>query len=114
MMKTQNDRALILEFLELIGNERYNLRKYTKPVLVYNLEDGYVKYSLWEEDLLNRFGLQNVDGWDFKEDVVFCPDWMTGGEIELNLDEDDEDFDDDFVDDFSHMKLFRIDEDDED
>ncbi len=77
-MNKETDRARIIEFLDLLGNERYNLRKYHKPVLVYRVADGTIYYSLWEEELLDRFGLENVDGWDYKEDTIFCPDWVEG------------------------------------
>lgn len=92
MMKSQFDRNKIREFLDLVENERYDLRKYTKPVLVYMVDENEkVKYSLWEQDMLNRFGLENVDGWDYEEDIVFCPDWVQ--------DEFDDEFDDDWDDD---------------
>jgi hypothetical protein len=39
--------------------------------------------------MLNRFGLDNVDGWDYEEDIVFCPDWVRDDE------DDDDDWDDD-------------------
>jgi len=108
MMKTQSDRALIREFLDLVSNERYDLRKYSRPVLVYTVDDGYVKYSLWEDDLLKRFGIQHVDGWDFKEDLVFCPDWITEDE------ESEEDLDDDLDDDDDNFDFSKYDRDDDD
>jgi hypothetical protein len=93
-MKSENDRKKIREFFNLVENEKYDLLKYTRPVLVYFVDEAKrVKYSLWEETLLERFGLENVDGWDFEEDLLFCPDWVG--------DDDDEDFDwDDDDDDF--------------
>ena len=87
MMKTEKDRKKILDFFQLINNEKYNLRKYSRPVLVYKVDDGVVYYSLWEESLLMQYGLEYVDGWDYNEDLLFCPDWMS--------DEEDDDFDDD-------------------
>ena len=93
MMHKETDRGRIREFLDLLGEERYDLRKYNKPVLVYKVEDETIYYSMWEEDLLNRFGLKNVDGWDYKEDTIFCPDWIIGiekDEILAVLDDDDE------------------------
>jgi len=88
MMKAEKDRKKIREFFELVENEKYDLRRYSVPVLVYMVDENKrVKYSLWELDLLNRFGLENVDGWDYEEDSSFCPDWV--------MDDDDEDFDDD-------------------
>jgi len=88
MMKTERDRKRIIEFLDLIDNDKYDLRKYTNPVLVYTIDkESRVKYSLWENDLLTRYGLENVDGWDFEEDISFCPDWVSGKE---DVDEDDD------------------------
>lgn len=89
MMQTEKDKKRIREFLELLDNEKYELRRYSHPVLVYEIAGNDVRYSLWEEDVLERYGLQNVDGWDFEEDTVFCPDWV------LNDDDDDDDLDDD-------------------
>ena len=89
MMKTEKDKKKIREFLNLIENEKYDLRKYTRPVLVYFVDENKrVKYSIWDEDLLNRFGLENVDGWDYEEDIAFCPDWV---DEENDDDIDDED-----------------------
>jgi hypothetical protein len=90
MMKAQYEKNKIREFLDLVENEKYDLRKYTKPVLVFTVDENEkVKYSLWELDMLNRFGLDNVDGWDYEEDIVFCPDWVRDDE------DDDDDWDDD-------------------
>ncbi len=91
MMKTEKDRKKIIDFFQLINNEKYNLRKYSHPVLVYKIDDGVVYYSLWEESLLMQYGLEFVDGWDYSEDLLFCPDWMSDEEE----DDDDDDFDDD-------------------
>lgn len=90
LMKAQRDRKLIKEFFELIGNP-FSLRKYSNPVLVYDIFNDDVRYSVWEEDMLDRFGLENVDGWDKKENSMFCPDWM--------IDDGEEEDDDDFLDD---------------
>lgn len=89
MYKTERDKKRIKEFLDLADNDHYTLPKYSHPVLVYELKDEMVNYSLWEEDMLERFGLKNVDGYDYQTDVLFCPDWVAGE------DEDDDDFDDD-------------------
>jgi len=89
MYIAEKDKQRILEFFEL-SDQNYNLRKYTKPVLVYIVEDDMVKYSIFEADTLQQYGLENVDGYDHTENVVFCPDWMQ---------EDDEDFDDFDLDD---------------
>ena len=93
-MKAERDRKRIKEFFELIGNP-YSLRKYSNPVLVYDIHNDDVRYSVWEEDLLDRFGLENVDGWDKKENALFCPDWMLDDEY----DDDDDDFDEEDEDD---------------
>jgi len=95
MMIKESNRPRIIEFLDLLGNETYNLRKYHKPILVYMVSDGRIFYSLWEEELLDKYGLQNVDGWDFEEDTIFCPDWVEGLDLDYDFDEDDDDFDDD-------------------
>ncbi len=87
MMTVQKDRDKIREFFDLLEDEHYDLRKFSHPVLVYKVDGDKIYYSLWEESLLSRFGLENVDGWDYSEDVLFCPDW-----VQDDLDEDD--FDD--------------------
>ena len=95
MMIAENDKNRIKEFFELSGMD-FNLRKYHKPVLVYEVADDKVRYSLWEEEILERYGLKNVDGWDKTENVAFCPDWMQGDEDDDDLDDIDLDEDDDF------------------
>ncbi len=87
MFKKEARKEKIKEFLYLIENEKVDLRRFTHPVLVWTVKNTKVGYTIWEEDLLNRFGLENVDGWDYEEDVSFAPDWI--------LDDDDLDFDDD-------------------
>lgn len=93
-MHAEMDRKRIVEFLDLIGNEKYDLRKFGKPVLVYIVEDHTVRYSIWEASVLERFGLKNVDGWDYEEDDSFVPDWVIGSEAYFD-DEDDDDDDED-------------------
>ena len=93
MMTAEKDKNRIKEFFELSGMD-FNLRKYHKPILVYEVADDKVRYSLWEEEILDRYGLKNVDGWDKTENVAFCPDWMQGEEDDddlesIDLDEDD-------------------------
>ena len=93
MMIAEKDKNRIKEFFELSGLDA-NFRKYHKPVLVYEVVDDKVHYSLWEEEILERYGLKNVDGWDKTENEAFCPDWMRGEEDEddledIDLDEDD-------------------------
>ena len=93
MMIAEKDKKRIMEFFELSGGN-FNMRKYHKPVLVYDIDDDKVRYSLWEEDILERFGLKNVDGWDHTENVAFCPDWMQGEDEDNDLDDIDLDDDD--------------------
>ena len=92
MFKKEEDINRIKEFFEL-NDKNYTLRKYHKPVLVYDIADDKVRYSLWEADMLQRFGLKNVDGWDNTEDLIFCPDWMQGLDEEEDDDLDDIDID---------------------
>jgi hypothetical protein len=110
MMQVEKDRNRIREFFNLLEDEHYDLRKFSHPILVYKIEDERVYYSLWEESLLTRYGLKNVDGWDYEDDVLFCPDWIRG------LDDDDDDDDDDAdVDDEELRSIKRyIDKDDDD
>ena len=75
MMKAESNKEKIKEFFELSDTDQ-KLRKFHKPVLVYEIVDDKVRYSLWENEMLERFGLKNVDGWDRIEDLIFCPDWM--------------------------------------
>jgi hypothetical protein len=86
MMKAERDLKRIKEFFELNKTE-FTLRKFHKPILVYDIVDDKVRYSLWEMEILDRFGLKNVDGYDKTENIIYCPDWMQGN------DEDEEDFD---------------------
>ena len=110
-MKAEKDRKRILEFFELIGSP-FSLRKYSTPVLVYDIFEDEVRYSVWEEDMLDRFGLENVDGWDKKENSLFCPDWMfDDGEDE---DDEDDDVDDDDDDDNFNFDFGDDNDDDED
>jgi len=85
--KEEKNTKRIKEFLDLVENHKVELRRYKIPVLVYAISDGVCYYSFWEEETLTRFGLANVDGWDYEEDTLFCPDWV------------DDSFDDDFDDD---------------
>ena len=93
MVEYFSDNYICQDFFELNKIE-FNLRKFHKPVLVYDIFDDKVRYSLWEMEILERFGLKNVDGWDKTENVAFCPDWMRDDvdedEIEdVDLDDDD-------------------------
>ena len=91
-MKAEKDRKKIREFFDLVENEKYDLRRYSRPVLVYMVDENKrVKYSLWEDDLLHRFGIENVDGWDYEEDSSFCPDWVIDMFADLDIDDDDDD-----------------------
>lgn len=102
-MKAEKNRDRIREFFDLCNND-FNLRKYHEPVLVYDLKDDKIRYSLWEDELLQRFGLANVDGWDKTENMAFCPDWM------LDEDEDDVEFEDDDDDLDSFLKDLDLDD----
>ncbi|MDX9950132.1 MAG: hypothetical protein RBS31_06640, partial [Candidatus Syntrophosphaera sp.] len=82
--RKEADVKKIRELLELAENHKIELRYYKNPVLVWAVEDGTAYYTIWEYDLLQRFGLQNVYGWDFEEYLLFCPDCM-----DLEDDEDD-------------------------
>ena len=91
MMIAESNKDRIKEFFELSSTNQ-NLRKYHRPVLVYGVVGDKVRFSLWEEDILDRYGLKNVDGWDETEDLFYCPDWMQGKEEEEeDIDLDDED-----------------------
>lgn len=91
VFRSEDNRKKIKEFLDLIDNNKIELRHYKNPVLVWGNDDGICHYSLWEAEILDRFGLENVEGWDYKEDLLFCPDWIAG--------EDEDDLDDDIDDD---------------
>ncbi|MBW6513939.1 MAG: hypothetical protein K0B87_04185 [Candidatus Syntrophosphaera sp.] len=94
--RKESDLKKIKEFLDLSENHKIELRHYKDPVLVWAVADGTAYYAIWESELLDRFGLENVDGWDFEEDLLFCPDWMAepeeGEDADLD-DDDDEDLD---------------------
>ena len=45
MYIAEKNMQKILEFFEL-SDKNFSLRKYTKPVLVYTVEDDLVKYSI--------------------------------------------------------------------
>ena len=100
VFKKENDLRKIKEFLTLVENPKVELRHYKKPVLVWAVDEGTVFYSFWEEEMLTRFGLENVDGWDFHEDLLFCPDWIGDTEEE---DLEDFDLDDEDIEELSHF-----------
>lgn len=93
--RKENDLKKIREFLDLSENHKIELRHYKDPVLVWAVADGTAYYAIWEHELLEKYGLANVDGWDFEEDLLFCPDWMGDAEedAEDDLDDDDDDLD---------------------
>jgi hypothetical protein len=104
--RQEGEAKKIKEFLSLVDNHKIDIRHFKHPVLVWAIQDGTVYYSFWEDEILTRFGLDNVDGWDYEEDLLFCPDWI--GEPE---DEDEDDLDDDDDDlgslcnlNFDHLK----------
>lgn len=90
----QEDIKKIKEFLDMVENHKVELRRYKTPVLVWAIQEGTVHYSFWESDMLEKFGLENVDGWDFEEDMLFCPDWVSDKDDFDDLDDDDEDDED--------------------
>ncbi|MBP7118230.1 MAG: hypothetical protein KBB33_07870 [Candidatus Cloacimonetes bacterium] len=83
----------IKEFLDLVENHKVDIRHYRTPVLVWGVNDGTVYYSFWEQETLQRYGLDNVDGYDYEEDLLFCPDWMADADEpqddDIDLDDDD-------------------------
>ena len=72
--RAEKDKKKIKEFLDLVENHKVEIRYFKHPVLVWRNLDGVCHYSFWEEEILDRFGLSNVDGWDYQEDLLFCPD----------------------------------------
>ncbi len=91
-MRTEADKKRIRDFLDLVDNDKYQIQKYSRPVLVYTIDSINVMYSIWEEDMLKQFGLENVDGWDHRTDVIFCPDWISGDDEDEDFDDEDDDF----------------------
>ncbi|MCD6181927.1 MAG: hypothetical protein J7K89_06040 [Candidatus Cloacimonetes bacterium] len=113
MMHAVSDRNKIKEFFEL-NDQRFGLRKFSKPVLVFEVVEDKVRYSLWEQEVLERFGLNNVDGWDHTENLIYCPDWIQNAdELDDDLDNDLDDEDDDLDDKFN-WNFGSADEDEED
>lgn len=92
--RKEGDLKKIKELIDLSENHKIELRHYKHPVLVWAVSDGTAHYAIWEEELLDKFGLENVDGWDFEEDLLFCPDWMAEAEDDDALDLDDDDDED--------------------
>lgn len=95
MMQFKQESATkkIKEFLDLVENHKVDIRHYKNPVLVWAVQEGTVYYSFWESDTLERYGLENVDGWDYEEDMLFCPDWVADNDDDYDDDLDDEDDD---------------------
>nr|MDK2851405.1 hypothetical protein [Candidatus Cloacimonadota bacterium] len=89
--RSEKDKKKIREFLDLVENHKIDIRHYKNPVLVWANSEGVCHYSFWEEETLDRYGIANVDGWDYEEDLLFCPDWVLDEE---DLDEDDDEDDD--------------------
>ena len=96
--RQESDPQKLREFLELVENNKVEIRRYKHPALVWALKEGTVYYSFWEQEILDKFGLDNVDGWDYEEDLLFCPDWVGDNEEDWDADIDDDDDDDDFSD----------------
>ncbi|MBM4403952.1 MAG: hypothetical protein FJ042_06200 [Candidatus Cloacimonetes bacterium] len=91
IFKQESDKKRIVEFLDLVENDKVEMRKYRKPVLVWAVENDTVYYSFWEQELLDKFGLDNVDGYDYQENLGFCPDWISDEDDDWDDDEDDSD-----------------------
>jgi hypothetical protein len=100
--RKESDVKKIRELLDLSENHKIELRHYKNPVLVWAVADGTAYYTIWENELLERYGLANVDGWDFEEDLLFCPDWMEDDN------EDDDDLDDDDDEDLGLICDFKL------
>lgn len=97
IFRSEADPKKIREFVDMVDNQKLELRRVKTPVLVWAVKDGTVYYTIWEQEVLDKFGLGNVDGWDFEEDALFCPDWIENDDDEDwddDLDDDDDDFDD--------------------
>ncbi len=105
IFKKEDNPEKINEFLNLVENPKVELRHYKKPVLVWAVDEGTVFYSFWEEEMLSRYGLDNVDGWDFEEDLLFCPDWIGEAEEE---DLDDFDLNDEDIEDLSNFLHHKL------
>lgn len=103
--RKESDPKKIRELLDLSENHKVELRHYKNPVLVWAVSDGTAYYAIWESELLERFGLASVDGWDFEEDLLFCPDWMGDQEEEDDDDDDDEDIDEEDLNLICNLKL---------
>lgn len=91
--REEKEKKKIKEFLDLVENHKVDIRHYKHPVLVWASNEGVCYYSFWEEETLVRFGLNNVDGWDYEEDLLFCPDWMTDEDEDEDFDDEDDDED---------------------
>jgi len=104
--RQENDPIKLREFLDMVENSKIEITRYKNPVLTWAIKEGTVYYSFWEQDMLDRFGLINVDGWDYEEDLLFCPDW-----VDDSADDWDEDLDDDDDDDFDLEEFSNSDKD---
>lgn len=100
--RKESDTRKIKEFLDLSENHKIELRHYKCPVLVWAVSEGTAYYAIWEAEVLDKFGLENVDGYDFEEDLLFCPDWMAEPTPEDDFDPLDDDEDD--LDLIRHLK----------
>lgn len=101
--RQMSDSKKIKEFLDMVENVKIEIRRYRYPILVWAVKDGTAYYAIWEKEILDKFGLDNVDGWDYEEDVLFCPDWIDDRDDDWDdddLDDDDDDFDLSGFDDF--------------
>ncbi len=94
------DKKKIKQFLELL-ERKIDFERYNKPILSYKTDDDFVYYTVWEEEILEKLGVGNISGYDYRDPVFFCPDWITDEGLD-----DDEDFDDDddFLDDLDDLE----------
>ncbi len=92
------------EFVDMVDNPKLEMRRFKYPVLVWAVKEGTVYYTIWEREVLDKFGLSSVDGWDYEEDALFCPDWIDENEDDWDDDTDDDNDDDFDLDVFDDLK----------
>ncbi len=94
------DKERIKQFLQLL-ERKIDFERFNKPILSYKTEGDYVYYTVWEEEILERLGLENISGYDYRDPIFFCPDWITNEGLD---DEDEDDDDEDFLDDLEDLE----------
>lgn len=105
IFRQESDPKKIKEFVDMVDNLKLEMRRYKYPVLVWAVKEGTVYYTIWEKEVLEKFGLESVDGWDFEEDALFCPDWIEESEDDWDEEEEEDDLDEDFdLKDFEDLK----------